>query len=66
MDIQLPTRIVLQLEEIAQRQDRDIADLLQEAIAEYAERHTDETNFRHRVRQTISTHRWLLDELEQK
>jgi len=66
VDIQLPTRIVLQLQEIAQQQNRQMADILQEAIADYVERHTDETNFRRRVRGTIDAHRWLLDELEQR
>jgi predicted transcriptional regulator len=66
MDIQLPTRIVLQLQEIARQQEREISDILQEAIAEYVERHTSETTFRAETQQVIEQHRWLLDELEQQ
>ncbi len=66
MDIQLETRIVLQLQEISRAQDREIDDLLVEAIAEYVEKHTNETAFRAEVRQAIGDHRWLLDELADK
>lgn len=66
MDIQLETRIVLQLQAIAEAHDREISDLLKEAIDEYVERHTDETAFRGRVRSTMQAHRWLLNELAER
>jgi predicted transcriptional regulator len=66
MDIQLETRLVLQLQEIAKKQNRDISALLIDAIGEYVERQTDETAFRTRVRSLITTHKWLLDELDKR
>ena len=66
MDIQLETRLVLQLQEIAKKQNRDISALLMDAIGEYVERETDETAFRTRVRSLIMTHKWLLDELDKR
>lgn len=66
MDIQLSTRIVLQLQEIAAAENREISDLLTEAIDEYVERRTDETRFREQVRATMHDHRWLLDELKDR
>lgn len=64
MDIQLETRIVLQLQEIAKQQDREIRDLLIDAIDEYVERNTQETAFRQIVRDVMKEHQWLLDELK--
>lgn len=66
MDIQLETRLVLQLQEIAKKQGREIADILKDAIAQYVERETNETAFRMRVRHLIRTHKWLLDELDKR
>lgn len=66
MDIQLETRIVLQLQEIAKQQQREIRDILVDAIAEYVERHTQETAFRQMVRQVIEEQAWLLNELNQQ
>ncbi|MDZ4671015.1 MAG: hypothetical protein SH821_09110 [Phototrophicales bacterium] len=66
MDIQLETRLVLQLQEISKTQNRDISELLKIAIAEYVERQTNETAFRARVCALISTHKWLLDELDKR
>ncbi len=66
MDIQLETRLVLQLQEIAKKQGREIADILKDAIAQYVERETDETAFRIGVRDLIKTHKWLLDELDKR
>jgi len=66
MDIQLETRLVLQLQEIAKKQERDISDILKDAIAQYVERETDETAFRIEVRDLIQTHKWLLDELDKR
>lgn len=66
MDIQLETRLVLQLQEIAKKQEREIADILKDAIAQYVERETDETAFRMEVRDLIKTHKWLLDELDKR
>jgi predicted transcriptional regulator len=66
VDIQLSTRIVLQLQEIARETEREISALLTEAIEEYVERRTNESQFRETVRQTISDHKWLLDELDQR
>ncbi|MCL4252206.1 MAG: hypothetical protein KJ043_00330 [Anaerolineae bacterium] len=66
MDIQLETRLVLQLQEIAKKQEREIADILKDAIAQYVERETDETAFRIEVRDLIKTHKWLLDELDKR
>ena len=66
MDIQLETRLVLQLQEIAKKQEREIADILKDAIAQYVERETDETAFRIEVRDLIQTHKWLLDELDKR
>lgn len=64
MDIQLETRIVLQLQEIAKQQQREIRDLLIDAIDEYVERNTQETAFRQTVREVMKEHQWLLDELK--
>ncbi|PJF29337.1 MAG: hypothetical protein CUN52_08925 [Phototrophicales bacterium] len=66
MDIQLETRLVLQLQEIAKKQGREIPDILKDAIAQYVERETDETAFRMKVRDLIQTHQWLLDELDKR
>lgn len=66
MDIQLETRLVLQLQEIAKKQGREIPDILKDAIAQYVERETDETSFRMKVRDLIQTHQWLLDELDKR
>jgi hypothetical protein len=66
MDIQLETRLVLQLQEIARKQGREIPDILKDAIAQYVERETDETVFRMKVRDLIQTHQWLLDELDKR
>lgn len=66
MDIQLPTLITLQLQEIAREQGREIPLILLDAIAEYVERHTNETAFREQVAATIHDHQWLLDELVER
>ncbi len=66
MDIQLPTRITLQLQEIAKTQGREIPAILQDAIAEYVERHTNESQFRAQVREAIHDHQWLLAELAER
>jgi hypothetical protein len=63
MEIQLPTLIVLQLQEISREQGREIGEILQDAIAEYVEQHTNESGFRAEVQQVMAQHRWLLDEL---
>jgi hypothetical protein len=64
VDIQLDTRIVLQLEELARQQDREIIDILRDAIAQYVREHTGEDHFRNRVRALVQEHRWLLQELD--
>jgi len=66
MDLQLPTRITLQLQEIAKVQDREIPVIIMAAIAEYVERHTHETAFREEVQATMAQHKWLLDELAER
>jgi len=66
MDLQLPTRITLQLQEIAKAQGREIPDILQDAIAEYVERNTQETAFREQVRAAMHDHQWLLEELAER
>ena len=66
MDIQLSKRIVLQLQEIAKTQDREINAILIDAIDEYVERHTSETAFRESARDVIGDHQWLLDELDKQ
>lgn len=66
MDIQLETRLVLQLQEVAKKQNRNISDLLVDAIAEYVERQTDETALRAHVQSLITAHKWLLDELDKR
>lgn len=64
MDIQLKTKTVLQLQELAKIQEREISDILMDAIEHYVEQHTDESNFREAVRGVQQDHQWLLDELE--
>lgn len=64
MDIQLDLRLNLQLQELARQQEREISAIIVDAIADYVERHTQETAFREAVRQMIAAHQWLLDELE--
>ena len=66
MDIQLSERIVLQLQEIAKTQEREINAILIDAIDEYVERHTNETAFRNSARDVIRDHQWLLDELDKQ
>jgi len=66
MDLQLPTRITLQLQEIAKTQEREIPAIILDAIAEYVERNTQETAFREQVREAITAHQWLLDELAER
>ncbi|MFW5748159.1 MAG: hypothetical protein ACOCYT_00950 [Chloroflexota bacterium] len=66
MEIHIDTRINLQLQEISRQQEREISALIAEAIAQYVEQHTNETQFRAHVRQTIGAHRWLLDELDKR
>jgi predicted transcriptional regulator len=66
MDIQLSTRIVLQLQEIAKAQGREINAILMDAIEQYVEQHTNESAFREEVREVIDDHQWLLDELDKQ
>lgn len=66
MELHLPDRITLQLQEIASQQEREIPAILLDAIAEYVERHTNATLFREQVRAAIHDHRWLLDELAER
>ena len=66
MDIQLETKTVLQLQEIAKEQDREISVILKEAIEFYVEEYTNETVFRETVRNIMETHQWLLHELEKQ
>ena len=66
MDIQLEERIVLQLQEIAKVQEREISDILKDAIAQYVEEHTNASAFRAVVDDTIQRHKWLLDELKER
>jgi len=63
MDLQLPTRITLQLQEIAKVQEREIPEIILNAIADYVEVNTQETAFREQVQATMAAHQWLLDEL---
>lgn len=66
MDIQLETRLVLQLQEISKAQGREIADILKDAIADYVERHTHESAFRAHIRKLMVAHEWLLQELDKR
>jgi len=66
MDIHIPVLINLQLQELAKQQEREISDILMDAIAQYVEQHTNESAFRERARQAISDHRWLLTELDKR
>lgn len=66
MDLQLPDRITLQLQEIAREQEREIPAILLDAIAEYVERHTNEQAFRQQVQDVIQSHDWLLSELAEQ
>jgi predicted transcriptional regulator len=66
MDLQLPDRITLQLQEIAREQGREIPAILLDAIAEYVERHTNELAFRQQIRDVMQEHAWLLDELVER
>jgi len=66
MDIQLNTRLVLQLQEIAKAQEREINELLVDAIEAYVEANTNESAFRASVRQAMTDHKWLLDELAER
>ena len=66
MDIQLSTRIVLQLQEIAKAQGREINAILMDAIEQYVEQHTNESTFREEIRAVIEDHQWLLDELDKQ
>ena len=66
MDIQLETRIVLQLQEIAKQQNREISEILVDAIAQYVEEQTNETAFRQSVREVLTEHQWLLDKLSEQ
>lgn len=64
MDIQLKPKTVLQLQELAKTQAREIGAILIDAIEQYVEQHTDESSFRQTVREVQQDHKWLLDELE--
>lgn len=64
MDIQLKPKTVLQLQELAKTQAREISAILIDAIEQYVEQHTDESSFRQTVREVQQDHKWLLDELE--
>lgn len=66
MDIHIPLRINLQLQELSKQQDREISEIIMDAIAEYVEQHTQETRFRERVHQAMKDHKWLLDELDKR
>jgi predicted transcriptional regulator len=66
MDIHIPTLINLQLQELAQQQEREIREIIMDAITQYVEAHTNETQFRRRVQRAIDDHRWLLDELDKQ
>ena len=63
MDIQLKVKTVLQLQELAKIQEREISDILMDAIEHYVEQHTDESAFREKTRTIMHDHKWLLDEL---
>ncbi len=66
MDIQLSLRVVLQLQEIAKQQGREINTLLIDAIDQYVEQNTQETAFRASIRRAVDDHQWLLDELDKQ
>lgn len=66
MDIQLSKRVVLQLEELADQQGREIDDLLVEAIEQYVKRNTHEDEFRESVRAALRDHHWLMRELAER
>lgn len=66
MDIQLKTKTVLQLQELAKIQKREIGAILMDAIEQYVEQHTDETAFRQQTRAVMHDHKWLLAELAER
>jgi len=63
MDIQLKAKTVLQLQELAKIQEREISDILMDAIEDYVEQHTNESAFREQTRTIMHDHKWLLTEL---
>lgn len=66
MDIQLSTRVVLHLTEIARQQGREMNEILTEAIEQYVERNVHEADFRQLVREVMAEQKWLLDELAER
>lgn len=66
MDIHIPLRINLQLQELSRQQGREISEIIMDAIADYVEEHTQETHFRERTRRAMQDHKWLLDELDKR
>ncbi len=66
MDLQLNTRLVLQLQEIAKMREQEISDLLLEAIERFVEAETHESEYREQVRAALHDHQWLLAELAER
>jgi|GEM_PF-1426453 len=63
MDIHIDERLSQRLEEIASKQQRDIADVAHEAIEQYVAQQSDREAFRAKVRKHVNDHAWLLNEL---
>ena len=63
MTIQLSTQIMRQLEDIAQQEQRDVNEIVADAIAVYLQAQTRTAQIRHDVEQIIANNQILLDEL---
>jgi predicted transcriptional regulator len=66
MQIQLEDKLVHQLEEIAQRKQRDVNELVAEVVEQYVSYETDRERFRAKIRKHMQEHAWLLNELAKR
>ena len=64
MMIELDERLTKQLEQIAQKEGRDLNTFVQRTLEEIAKRYTDEDNFDALIDQLMQEHAWLLEQLE--
>jgi metal-responsive CopG/Arc/MetJ family transcriptional regulator len=66
MDIQINADLLKSLEEVAERQHREVADIIQAALESYLASQERMAKFEADVDRILAEHRWLLDELAKR
>jgi predicted transcriptional regulator len=61
--IELEERIARVLERIAEQQQRDLRDIVHEAVEQYITRQAQAEDFDTAIKRIMGEHAWLLDEL---